>query len=493
MNIHEFLKNEKITNIQEEILKEIQYNNLGLPIISDDGVDIARYINVPLGHKATVDDYILVHGTNYFPKNGMISSSQKKRVMEKLNQADWYGVNEYAYYDRNTIHFAVNGYVSDHSSGTFSGRPYIVLDPMKNHIDQIITLRPEDTFTYGSVFLSKDVIILIDESKFSKIYKEYKDEIDKNKNHIVLFRGNGEKVVQKMLILLGYKPRIIGEHSFFNNFDDAILNIEFKEMADNYPEKNQRPHVSSSSSRVEKRKFYRDIGLNTIRNTDGNYSNDIIISLEELYQLYDLFCNKGLHNGVMTNHFDITNESAILEFIINYGVSIHDNEIHLLGTKEMIEREDMIKEREDGNLGSQVQKCKLLFQKYEYLKMYENKKNERLEKIQERRELLQSLGKNINKNTGIEISFDEYFRIFIMTQKINCLGIYRVDYLNNKVYLCSDAYLHIIDSEEIDEELYNCIKQYVSDNNIQDENILSIIDNFSYTSNKDWNEDPYSF
>ena len=114
---------------------------------------------------------------------------------------------------RSTIHFTLNGLVSNHSMGIFNNNNFIIIDRLDKHlgIDDFRSIRMEDTFVYGEFSISDSAIILIDAEKYPKLLKEYA-WLDTYKN-IVLFRGDEKKATQILLVQMGIIPENIGAHS----------------------------------------------------------------------------------------------------------------------------------------------------------------------------------------------------------------------------------------------------------------------------------------
>ena len=68
---------------------------------------------------------------------------------------------------RSTVHFTLNGLVSNHSKGTFDNKNFIIIDKLSNHLgkDDFRSLRMEDTFIFGECPISDAAIILIKHKK----------------------------------------------------------------------------------------------------------------------------------------------------------------------------------------------------------------------------------------------------------------------------------------------------------------------------------------
>lgn len=315
----------KLKNYHAKLLENgIEYEN-GFPVLKD---DMEMVNNVPKldADNISLDDLIMVHATKYFPQDGVIKSSR-----------DAIGSR------RNTIHTSLNGRVSSHNYGNWEDCGIIVLDSLKEHIDQVECIYSVDTFTYGSVKLSNDALILIDGNKFNELYEQNKDYIDKNKDKIILYSGSSIKIVENVLSMLGYAPQKIGQWGWEDKHNNDMLN---KFVQDNYPNKLNAPHDVTVYSSVEKESL-RFSTLNKFGIIDGN---DTIITPEILYDLR--LSSKDL---------------STKQFIIDVGIIVKDNEIHLLGTKDHLE---LMKTNKVSDF--QIEKVELLLKKYELMQQYQN-------------------------------------------------------------------------------------------------------------------------
>ncbi|MBR3362434.1 MAG: hypothetical protein IKG40_00745 [Bacilli bacterium] len=71
---------------------------------------------------------------------------------------------------RDTLHFTINGLVQSHMQGNFDERKFILLEPLKHHIDESIrSLRPEDTYYKGNMSLLNEAALIISEDVFNEI------------------------------------------------------------------------------------------------------------------------------------------------------------------------------------------------------------------------------------------------------------------------------------------------------------------------------------
>lgn len=319
------LLNERINMLENElkncdiqlIENGVKYNENGFPLISDQ-IPLVNSDPQIDEHNFSIDDLAMVHLTRYFPVNGVISSAIDAGVDVS----------------RKTIHTSLNGSVSSHLGGNWDDCSIIILDPLKNHIDQVACVWSVDTFTYGSMKLSPDAMILIDNKKFNEIYSQNKEYIDANRDRFLVFDGEKSIVVNNLLSLLGYPPQKIGGWSWENQENADILNNYMKK---NYPDKLVEPHSITTYSQIED----FDATLHSM-NIDYN-GNDMVIDLELLYSL-------------RKNKSNLTLE----QFIKQSGIYVMDNEIHLSGIKERLFNQQQVSP-------FQIQKIALLLKKYELI------------------------------------------------------------------------------------------------------------------------------
>ena len=113
---------------------------------------------------------------------------------------------------RSTIHFTLNGLVSNHSKGSFNDKNFIIIDKLNNHLgtDDFRSIRMEDTFISGEVKISNEAIILINEAKYQKLIEEFPFL---NTYNIVLFKGDEKLATEILLTHINIVPEKIETHS----------------------------------------------------------------------------------------------------------------------------------------------------------------------------------------------------------------------------------------------------------------------------------------
>lgn len=139
----------------------------------------------------TIDDVILVRTTDKFPEDGVIRSKALDGAYDEISntflepfqdEMRELGVSRDISVKypsgRSTIHFAINGLVSNHSIGNFSNRGFFIFEPLKNHLDSsILTIRPEDTYFKDEMKLSCNCMICMSNETFASLTEEEKETL----------------------------------------------------------------------------------------------------------------------------------------------------------------------------------------------------------------------------------------------------------------------------------------------------------------------------
>lgn len=175
---------------------------------------------------------ILVHVTNFFPKNHTIlnqySANAIGRTEVKYNGFD--GKVPHISH-RHTIHFTVNTVVSSHEFGNWDNCRFVIIDGYKEHENELHGNK-NDTWIIDNVKLSKNAIILVNINDKEKLKNENLEDYN-----IIYYDGERDKCFDNYLRLNQYKKidreAKDGEHSQsismqqekMCNKRDAILNF----------------------------------------------------------------------------------------------------------------------------------------------------------------------------------------------------------------------------------------------------------------------------
>jgi len=209
------------------------------------------------------DKLYMVHLTNFFPKGHKILS---KYDGNKIYDVDIYG-NKITVFmgdkekdvvvpsHRHTVHFALNSVVENTGDGfgEWDGKTMAVLEPFVEHKKQFLSFGG-DSYTWGSVELSDNAVIVI-----SKESLDFIPEEEKNKWNLLVCEGDISHEVKK----------------FF---------IENKLPLMDYPE-NDAGHFNSMSYLLEYNLQSRDKAINYVKDNIFDGKSDIEISLEEFSEI----------------------------------------------------------------------------------------------------------------------------------------------------------------------------------------------------------------
>lgn len=334
----------------------------------------------------TKKNIMLVRTTDIFPEDRelkaladstFISKNSMNFIAESLQFSDLSReeldkLKTYELSYRSTIHFTENGLVSSHMYGNFDNRPFIILDPLVHHENEIINFAGQDTFIKGNVKLSSSAIIIMKEQdylKYKDIYpeldtynvilyngisKEDKNAFMKNaENDLAVFDINDERaVVEAALMDLGYTPELIGSHYLINSPTSDKINQVNKELAQ---EHNVLYWTNHSSTDDYKEDFNKNMEISNIFNQQLLYFilNNHDMSIDMLPQpiRYDRYLTEYLINtfglDIIINDIELFNktiekmkENNLLptsEELINGNVpDIFENHIKLLNNSENI-------------------------------------------------------------------------------------------------------------------------------------------------------------
>lgn len=121
---------------------------------------------------------------------------------------------------RRTVHFTINGLVGSTAYGNFDNKPFVIIDPLKYHLDNSIRgMRVEDTYFEGDLSLSNESAIVIDEGTYNKISEDPKYSNDLAKFKIYVYKGNQQNAVSLALNDMGYDSFMVSSNGYVNGID----------------------------------------------------------------------------------------------------------------------------------------------------------------------------------------------------------------------------------------------------------------------------------
>lgn len=237
------------------------------------------------------NDCILVRTTDIFPMDGIIQTpingnaygfgrssiigeAISKKVREKhpnyfmTEEAGEKYSKELAEFDvcfetcRRTIHFSMNGLVGSTAYGNFDGKPFVIFEPLKYHIDSSLkSLRVEDVYFDNDMKLSNECSILIEEN-YLRENSNNLEFLEQLKNFkVYVYRGNQQAAVSKVLSDLGYDSFLISSNGYSNGLSDRMAAAKMWRFVNDFAKENDislERHFTSqinyedSSARQEK-------------------------------------------------------------------------------------------------------------------------------------------------------------------------------------------------------------------------------------------------
>lgn len=314
-----------------------------------------------------LDDCVIIRTTDIFPKDKIIQTPIhgnaygfggsvifREAIIRKIKQSYPNGVvsdeedflnklNQYnLFFDipRSTIHFTINGLVLSHLYGNFSNKPFIIIEPLKNHIDEksLVGLRVEDTYFKDDVMLSNDAYIMISKTYFDAFKDNQEFILSLQDFNIIVFDGDEKKAVDFVIRSLGYNSFNINNHGYSEAFmkdNDETRMIKFIESLANKKGISQDRHCFSEIYKedydlmykmVDKRE--RDFLLFVLDNAiiTDDLNKQIIYELSNYFDITRLTNSKAIHKLVDMIGLDnlkkfITefNQKCVLEVTDNIG------------------------------------------------------------------------------------------------------------------------------------------------------------------------------
>ncbi len=123
-----------------------------------------------------------------------------ERELELIEEAKAFSPLSTQY--RSSIHFTLNGPVSDHAYGTFDGRVAII-EPFKYHEndENILSVRGDDTYFKDGIKLSNEAVVLVP--------LELKDTLPPTENNVIFYTGDLKMAINMYLVKNGIVPETV--------------------------------------------------------------------------------------------------------------------------------------------------------------------------------------------------------------------------------------------------------------------------------------------
>ncbi len=135
--------------------------------------------------------------------------------------------------------FSLNGICPDDNehgfaNNTFSNKKVAIIEPLSEHIDQVISLVPTDTAIKGDVVLSNSAIILIEESLYNSLNETQKSLLHNNIFSIKTFTGSLKEAIRNELQNSGrYIPETLSLSASTGGFMQSDTSKMQKECINN--------------------------------------------------------------------------------------------------------------------------------------------------------------------------------------------------------------------------------------------------------------------
>lgn len=201
----------------QEAIEFLQDHNVEIVLTEEDKDNLYSKDKSKREYKS-IDDFILVHKTDYIPEESKIKTSKESKVKAKseMKIGDQYYDYQYSS-ERDTIHFAVNGEVGDHEYGNWHNCQYAILLPFNSvPKEQIGVAAAQDTFSKGGVDLPSNAYILCPKGR-----KEEIEEKNPNVNIIEYEGPNVSGYADALVKGLGYRNESCGKWGWGNKEQNA--------------------------------------------------------------------------------------------------------------------------------------------------------------------------------------------------------------------------------------------------------------------------------
>lgn len=150
---------------------------------------------------------------------------------------------------RSTIHFTINGLVGSTAYGNFDNKPFVIIDPLKYHINNHMkSLRVEDVYFDSDLSLSDECAIVIDEDTYNKIPNDPRYINDLSRFKVYVYKGDQQKAVAFALNDMGYDSFSVSSHGYVNETEDNSRASKLAKFIDKFAKENnisQEKHFSS--------------------------------------------------------------------------------------------------------------------------------------------------------------------------------------------------------------------------------------------------------
>jgi low affinity Fe/Cu permease len=191
---------EKMYNEYEEVPEYIEIKDGNL-VITDKSNEELQKFDLSNEEFENEPNKILVHVTNFFPKNHTILNQYSANVVSRTT-VKYNGIDRYVpcLLHRHTTHFTVNTVVSSsHGYGNWDDCRFVIIDGYKEHENELHGSK-NDAWIIDNVKLSKNATILVNINDKEKLKNENLEDYN-----IIYYNGERDKCFDNYLRLNQYK------------------------------------------------------------------------------------------------------------------------------------------------------------------------------------------------------------------------------------------------------------------------------------------------
>lgn len=222
--------------------------------------------------------------------------------------------------------FSLNGICPDDNehgfaNNTFSNKMVGIIEPLSEHIHQVVSLVPTDTAIKGDVVLSNNAIILIEESFYNSLDETQKALLHNNTFVIKIFTGSLKEAIRNELQNSGrYIPETLNLSASTGGVIPSETSEELKQVIS---------HIAKKFG-LSQEKFFNLItstDKTMIKYSDVEKEFDNIVIVQDYYMkmfLEELLVHLNAPNSMkIANSSQLYNKQYILEIvnlIKDYGI-----------------------------------------------------------------------------------------------------------------------------------------------------------------------------
>lgn len=268
-----------------------------------------KYIQEQEVEYSKMEDFILVHKTDFEPRNSKIESPKEANAL--FEKSITLNGETYPYFyerERDTVHFSVNGEVAGHEYGNWDNSKYAVLIPFADVSKEKIGMASSvDTFSKGGVDITPNSWILCPKGEVERIQR--------NNPEVHVLGYEGEKVADyanTVLSALGYNRERSGKWCWANKKADDQFNKIMEEQGlkighHTYTEYYQQDRLKETINKltaifsvIKRSRLIKDKeDIENIRNQLNSTSNIVSPTFNQLLQEatideegLEMFCDK---------------------------------------------------------------------------------------------------------------------------------------------------------------------------------------------------------